>query len=82
MIVFLVLLFPLLLMLFAILMERLEARLQNGAVSENEVEEFLDQARPDEVNTMIREGLGRALDVFRLRRKPRRPRRARQSRRL
>jgi hypothetical protein len=74
--VFLVLLFPLLLLVFAVLMERVEARLQNVSVTENEVEEFLDQARPDEVNTFIREGLGRALDLFRLRRRPRRSRRA------
>ncbi|MEO5834660.1 MAG: hypothetical protein ABJA16_03825 [Nakamurella sp.] len=72
--VFLVLLFPLLLLVFAVLMERVEARLQNVSVTENEVEEFLDQARPEEVNTFIREGLGRALDLFRLRRRPRRPR--------
>ena len=74
--VFLVLLFPLLLLVFAVLMERVEARLQNVSVTENEVEEFLDQARPDEVNTFIKEGLGRALYLFRLRRRPRRPRRA------
>ncbi len=74
---FLVLLFPLLLLVFAMLMERVEARLQNNSVSENEVEEFLDQARPEEVNTFIREGLGRALDLFRLRRRPRRSRRSR-----
>jgi hypothetical protein len=76
---FLVLLFPLLLLVFAVLMERLESRLQNTSVSENEVEEFLDQERPEEVNTFIREGLGRALDLFRLRRRPRRPRRFRPS---
>jgi hypothetical protein len=68
--VFLVLLIPLLLMVFALLMERVENRLRNASVSEDEVEEFLDQARPEEVNTFIREGWGRALSVFRLRRKP------------
>jgi len=73
---FLVLLFPLLLLIFAVLMERLEARLQNGSVTENEIEEFLDQARPEEVNTFIREGLTRALDIFRLRRRPRRSRKS------
>jgi hypothetical protein len=72
--VLVVLLFPLLLMVFAILMERLEARLKNGSVTENEIDEFFEQARPDEVNTLIREGLWRALDVFRLRRLPRRVR--------
>ena len=69
--VFLVLLIPLLLMIFALLMERVENRLRNSSMSEDEVEEFLDQARPEEVNTFIREGWGRALSVFRLRRKPR-----------
>ncbi len=74
--VFLVLLFPLLLLVFAVLMERVEARLKHVSVTENEVEEFLDQARPDEVNTFIKEGIGRALYLFRLRRRPRRSRRA------
>ena len=69
--VFLVLLIPVLLMLFALFMEAVENRLRRPAVTEGEVEEFLDQARPDEVNTFIREGWGRALSVFRLRRKPR-----------
>jgi hypothetical protein len=75
--VLMVLLFPVLLMVFAVLMERLEARLQNVSVTEDEIEEFLDQARPEEVNTFIREGLGRALYVFRLRRRPRRGRKPR-----
>ncbi|AZI59341.1 hypothetical protein EH165_02190 [Nakamurella antarctica] len=74
--VFLVLLFPLMLLVFAVLMERLESRLRNVSMSEGDIEEFLDQAQPDEVNTFIREGWGRALAVFRLRRKPRRGRRA------
>lgn len=78
---FLVLLFPLLLMVFAIAMERVEARVQNVSVTEDEIEQFLDHARPEEVNTFIREGLSRALDVFRLRRRPRRTRRTRGSRR-
>jgi hypothetical protein len=76
---FLVLLFPLLLLIVAVLMERLEARLQNVSVTENEIEEFLDQARPEEVNTFIREGLTRALDIFRLRRRPRRSRKSKSS---
>ena len=74
--VFLVLLIPLLLMVFAVLMERVENRLRSPAVSEGEVEEFLDQARPDEVNTFIRYGWSRALDTFRLRRRPRSRRRS------
>lgn len=76
--VFLVLLFPLLLMVFALLMSRVEDRLKTSAVTEDEVEEFLDQARPDEVNAFIREGWAGALDRFRLRRWPR-DRRSRRS---
>ena len=71
MIVFLVLLFPLLLMVFALFMARVEDRLKTASVTEVEVEEFLDQAQPDEVNTLIREGWTGALARFRLRRKPR-----------
>jgi hypothetical protein len=69
---FLVLLFPLLLMVFALLMSRVEDRLKTATVSGDEVEEFLDQARPDEVNTFIREGWAGALDRFRRRRRPHR----------
>jgi hypothetical protein len=69
--VFLVLLIPLLLMFFALLMERVENRLRNATVSEEQVEEFLEQANPDEVKTFIREGWSRALARFRLRRRPR-----------
>lgn len=69
--VFLVLLVPLLVMVFALLMERLEHRLQTTTMSEQDVEEFLDQAQPDEVNTFIREGWTRALSMFRLRRRDR-----------
>jgi len=72
--VFLVLLIPLLLMVFALLMERVENRLQAASMSEHDVEEFLDSAQPDEVNTFIREGWTRALSRFRLRRRPREPR--------
>jgi hypothetical protein len=72
--VFLVLLIPLLLMVFALLMERVENRLRAASMSEHDVEEFLDSAQPDEVNTFIREGWTRALSRFRLRRRPREPR--------
>lgn len=68
--VFLVLLFPLLLMVFALLMGRVEDRLRPTAVTEDEVGEFLDQARPEEVNTLIREGWTGALARFRRRRRP------------
>lgn len=65
---FLVLLVPLLLMVFALLMERLEHRLRTTTMSEQDVEEFLDKAEPEEVNTFIREGWTRALSMFRRRR--------------
>ena len=57
--VFLVLLIPLLLMVFALFMERVEKRLKTSTVSEADVQEFLDTARPEEVNTLIREGWSR-----------------------
>lgn len=69
--VFLVLLFPLLLMVFALLMSQVEDRLRPASVTEDEVGEFFEQARPEEVNTLIREGWAGALDRFRLRRRPR-----------
>jgi hypothetical protein len=65
---------PLLIMFFALGMERVEARLQ-VAVGENEVEEFLEQARPNEVLELFKYGIGRALELFRRRRQPP-PRRA------
>jgi hypothetical protein len=68
---FLVLFFPLLLMVFALLMGRVEDRLQPATVTEDEVGEFLDQAAPDEVNTFIREGWAGGLARFRMRRRPR-----------
>jgi hypothetical protein len=75
--VFLVLLIPLLLMVFALLMERLERRLKTATVSEADVQEFLDTAQPEEVNTFIREGWTKAFAKFRLRRRPRLRRRQR-----
>lgn len=56
-------------MFFALGMERVEARLRQFAVGENEVEEFLEQARPNEVRELFRHGIGRALELFRLRRR-------------
>jgi len=69
--VFLVLLIPLLLMVFALFMERVEKRLKTSTVSEADVQEFLDTARPEEVNTLIREGWSKAFAKFRLRRRSR-----------
>lgn len=70
---------PPLIMLFALAMERVEARLRHDAVQENEVEEFLEQARPEEVRALFGSGIGRALELFQLRRlAPARSRRVRQ----
>jgi len=63
----LVILFPLLLMAFMLLMERVEVPLRRAAV-ETQVEEFLDTARPDEVDTFVREGFTSALERWRGRR--------------
>ena len=63
-----VLIIPLVIMLFALFMERVEARLKNLTIRENEVEEFLEQAQPDEVRALYGHGIGRALELFRLRR--------------
>lgn len=65
----LVIVFPVLLMLFALAMERLESRLKRLSVEEDEVGEFLDSATTAEVDTFVREGLPRALTMFRLRRR-------------
>lgn len=59
---------PLLVMFFALAMERVETRLRHVAVQEEEIEEFLEKARPDEVRALFRSGIGRALEQFRLRR--------------
>jgi len=59
---------PLVIMFFALFMERVEARLRHISVREDEVEEFLEQARPDEVRALYGHGIGRALELFRLRR--------------
>ena len=60
-------LFPILLMAFVLSMERLEARVRRTGVGEDEVVEFLDQASASDVQNLARDGLPRALDVFRLR---------------
>ncbi|MDT7786065.1 MAG: hypothetical protein QOF58_4484 [Pseudonocardiales bacterium] len=62
---------PIVIMFFALFMERVEARLRHVAVQENEVEEFLESARPDEVKALYGHGIGRALELFRLRRRGR-----------
>ena len=43
-------------------LQRLESSLDDDAVSASDVAEFLEQAKADDVNTLAREGMGRALD--------------------
>jgi len=73
MIGFLVLLFPVLLLAFMLIMERIEVPLTRVA-NERDVEDFLDQANSEEINTLVREGTDSALRRFRsrLRIRPRR----------
>ena len=42
-------------------LQRLESSLEDDTVSASDVAEFLEQAEPDDVNTLAREGMGRAL---------------------
>ena len=58
---------PLLVMFFALGMERVESRLRESAVRQDELEELLEQPRPDEVRALFRSGTNRALEMFRLR---------------
>jgi hypothetical protein len=72
-----VVIIPLVIMLFALFMERVEARLKNLSIRESEVEELLEQAAPAEVQALYGHGIGRALELFRLRRSPGRQNRPR-----
>jgi hypothetical protein len=67
---------PLLVMFFALGMERVESRLRESTVRPDELEELLDRPRPDEVRALFRQGTGRALELFRLRNRAPRPRRS------
>lgn len=66
MIAFLVLLFPFVLLGFVLLMGRVEEPLNQVAV-ERELEQFLDDANPEELDTFVREGTDSALSRFRQR---------------
>lgn len=66
MIGFLFLLFPLLLLGFVLLMERVEEPLSQVA-EERDIEQFLDDASPEELDTFVREGTDSALARFRAR---------------
>jgi hypothetical protein len=61
---------PVLIMFFALAMERLESRLRHLTVQGDEVEEFLQAARPEEVRVLFGSGIGGALELFRRRRRP------------
>lgn len=67
MIAFAVVLFPLGLLLFMLLMERVEQPLRNVAI-ERDVEQFLDQANPAELDAFVRDGSEPAINQFRARR--------------
>ncbi len=60
----LVLLFPVLLLGFMLFMGRVEEPL-NRIAPEREIEKFLDDANPDELDTFVREGTDSALRRFR-----------------
>jgi hypothetical protein len=63
---FLVLLFPVLLLVFMLFMGKVEEPLNRHNV-EREIEQFLDDANPDELDTFVREGTDSALRRFRQR---------------
>ncbi len=58
---------PLLVMFFALGMERVESKLREATVRPEELEELLERPRPDELRALFRQGTGRALELFRLR---------------
>ena len=73
----LVVFFPFILLAFMILMERVEGPMRTVAM-EDRVEEFLEEAGPQEMDTFVRAGLPAALDEHDERRRlsrllPRRP---------
>jgi hypothetical protein len=63
---FLVLLFPVLLLAFMLFMGRVEEPMNRVNV-EREIEQFLDDASPEELDTFVREGTESALSRFRQR---------------
>ncbi|MBV9593577.1 MAG: hypothetical protein JO147_07285 [Actinobacteria bacterium] len=62
----LVLAFPFVLLAFMLFMNRVEQPLTRVAV-EREIEQFLDDANPEELDTFVREGTESALTRFRQR---------------
>lgn len=63
-----VVLFPPLLLAFMLLMERVEGPLRERDEGE-QVEEFLETAKPEEVDALVREGFSSALARWRERRR-------------
>jgi len=63
-----VVLFPVLLMLFALAMERVEFRLSRLTVREQEVQEFLEEANNAEVAALAKQTMPEALARFQRRR--------------
>jgi hypothetical protein len=61
--ILLALLFPGVLLALLVLMERVEAPLRGESIGDR-LAEFLDQARPDEVETFVSQGLAPALERY------------------
>lgn len=59
---------PGLLMLATLGLGRLENSLKRDALHASDVAEFLEQAKPADVNTLVRDGMPEALDCFHKRR--------------
>jgi hypothetical protein len=63
--------FPFALMLLLLLMERVEKPLRDGDRLGSDLVSFLDNARPDEIESFVSEGYASALDRYwRRRRRP------------
>ena len=60
---------PVLLMLFALAMERVESRLHRLSLRESEVQEFLEQANASDVGALATQGMPHALARFQRRRR-------------
>jgi hypothetical protein len=63
MILLLTLVFPGVLLVLMLAMERVEAPLRDESVAD-QLTAFLEDARPDEVETFVSQGLARALDRY------------------
>jgi hypothetical protein len=61
--------FPLVLLTLMLAMERVERPLRAADDPNQELEDFLDSARPDEVDTFVSQGFAAALERYRKRKK-------------